>query len=94
MRRGVAFSTWATMDVLPPAKSKGPPRSETHAKQGKPVALPGTAGEPQGTLLALRVKDGGKSECPSVMGGIRAGISPDTKVGRLPPGHSWRESFD
>lgn len=48
---------WATMDDKPPANRKGPPRSEIHAEQGKPIALPATAGEPQGTLLARRVPD-------------------------------------
>ena len=35
---------------------RGPPRSEILAEQGKPVVLPVTAGEPQGTLLVLRVR--------------------------------------
>lgn len=82
------------MDNELPANRKGPIRSETHAEQGKPIGLPETAGEPQGTLLALWVEDGGESERPAVMDGIRAATSPDTKVGRLPPGHSWRENID
>lgn len=82
------------MDDQPPAKRKGPPRSETHAEQGKPVGPPETAGEPQGTLSALRVKECGESERPAVMDGIRAATSPDAKAGRLPRGHSWRENFD
>lgn len=90
----MAFNAWAIMDDTLPAKRKGPTRSETHAEQGKPMALPETAGEPQGTLSALWVKDGGESERPAVMDGIRAGTLPDTKVGRLPPGHSWRENID
>jgi ABC-type transporter lipoprotein component MlaA len=28
------------MDGRPPAKRKGPPRSEIHAEQGKPIVLP------------------------------------------------------
>lgn len=51
-------------------------------------------GEPQGTLLALWVKECGGSECPAVMDGIRAETLPDAKAGRLPRGHSWRENFD
>jgi|SRR5471030_2537896 len=82
------------MDNQPPAKRKGPPRSGIHVEQGKPVVLPATAGEPQGTLSALWVKERGKSECPAVMDGIRAETLPDAKAGRLPLGHSWRESFD
>lgn len=70
-----------------PANRRDPTRSEAYAEQDKPVALPETAGEPQGTLLALRVKEGGESEGPTVIAGIRAATSPDTKVGRLPPGH-------
>src|ERR1035437_1974309 len=82
------------MDDQPPAKRKGPPRSEIHAEQGKPIGPPATASELQGTLLALWVKECGKSERPAVMDGIRAETSPDAKAGRLPCGHSWRENFD
>src|SRR3954447_8116236 len=82
------------MDDQPPAKRKGPPRSEIYAEQGKPIGLPATAGGPSGTLLALWVKECGESECPAVMDGIRAETSPDAKAGRLPHGHSWRENFD
>ena len=74
------------MDDQPPAKRKGPPRSEIHAEQGKPIALPATVGELQGTPLALWVKECGKSERPAVMDGIRAETSPDAKAGRLPSG--------
>ncbi|WP_321150755.1 hypothetical protein [Aeromonas jandaei] len=42
----VVFEDWATMDNKPPAKRKGPPHSEIHAEQGKPITLPVTAGEP------------------------------------------------
>ena len=79
------------MDNQPPAKRRGPPRSETQAEQGKPITLPVTASEPQGTLSALWVEEGGKSEGLPVIGWIRAETSSDTKVGRLPRGHSWRE---
>lgn len=81
------------MDMTLPAKRRDPPRSEASAEQGKPIALPETAGEPQGTLLVLRVKEGGESEGPAVIAGIRAATSLDTKVGRLPLGHSWRENM-
>ena len=93
-RCGVAFVNWATMDDKPPANRKGPPRSETHAEQGKPIAPPATAGEPQGTLLARWVEDRGESERPAVMDGIRAETLPDAKAGRLPRGHSWRDNLD
>ena len=36
-------------------------RSGIHAAQGKPVGLPEAAGDPQGTLLTLRVKEYGKN---------------------------------
>ena len=39
------------MDMTPPVYKRDRTRSETHAEQGKPVTLPETAGEPQGTLL-------------------------------------------
>ena len=42
--------------------------------------------------MVVRVEDGGVSESPFVMSGIRVETLPDTKVGRLPPGRSWLES--
>lgn len=87
------LNDWATMDDQPPAKRKGPPRSEIQAEQGKPIVPPATAGEPQGTLLVWRVKESGESERLSVADGIRAATLLDTKVGRLPRGHSWRENL-
>ena len=57
------------MDITLPAKRKDPTRSEAYAEQGKPVTLPETAGQPQGTLLALRVKESGESESPAVIVG-------------------------
>ena len=59
------------MDSAPPAKRRDPPHSEINAEQGKPVVSPETAGEPQGTLLVLRVKDGGESEVPLCNGADR-----------------------
>ncbi|WP_228772733.1 hypothetical protein [Cupriavidus necator] len=82
------------MDKTPPANRKDPTRSETHVEQGKPVTPPPKAGEPQGTLLVLRVEERGKSKCLSVMGRIPTGTLSDAKAGRLPRGHSWRENFD
>lgn len=89
----MVFEHWAIMDKPPPAKRKGPPRSEIHAEQGKPVTLPETAGEPQGTLSVLRVKECGKSEGSAVMGEIRAETLSDAKAGRLLLGHSWRDNL-
>jgi hypothetical protein len=40
------------MDDQPPAKRKGPPRSETYAEQGKPIVLP----EAESTATATRVR--------------------------------------
>lgn len=48
--------------------------------------LPETAGEPQGTLLTLRVKEGGESEGLPVIGGIRAVTLPGAQASRLPQG--------
>jgi len=59
------------MDGVPPANRRDPPRSEINAEQGKPVALPETADEPQGTLLVLRVKERGKSIMPFCNGADR-----------------------
>jgi len=88
----MTFVLWVFMDMMPSVYRRDRTRSEIHAEQGKPVTLPETAGEPQGTLLTLRVKEYGKSERPSVMDGIRTEISFDTKVGRLPFGLSSQES--
>jgi RNA-directed DNA polymerase len=92
-RQGLASVCWVSMDIAPPADRRGPSRSEIHAEQDKPVVLPATAGEPQGTLLALRVRDCGKSERLPVMGRIPAAAWSDAKAGRLPRGHSWRENL-
>lgn len=64
----MVFKYWATMDNQPPAKRKGPPRSDIHVEQGKPVVLRATAGEPQGTLSALWVKERGKKRMPGCNG--------------------------
>ena len=55
-------------------------------EHGKPVLSPEMAGEPQGKLLAVRVRDCGKSESLSVMGriGIQNLFRP--KGSRLPHG--------
>ncbi len=66
------------MDKIPSANRGGPPHSEIHTEQGKPVTLPVTAGEPQGKLLVLRVEEFGKSKCFSVMEEIPTGV----QVGR------------
>jgi RNA-directed DNA polymerase len=42
----MARSPWAIVDSMPPAKRRGPPRSEIYVEQGKPVVLPAMAGEP------------------------------------------------
>lgn len=55
---------------MPPAKRQGLTHFVTHAKHGKPVSLPLGAGEPQGTLLAVRVKECGESESRPVIGQI------------------------
>lgn len=67
----MALLVWVIVDIVPPAKRRDPPRSEINAEQGKPVVLPVTAGEPQGTPLMLRVKDGGESEMPFCNGSDR-----------------------
>ena len=80
------------MDGVSSVYSRYPTHSEIYAEQGKPVVSPVTAGEPQGTLLALRVKDGGESECRSVMDRIGVETSLHAKVGRLPLGLSSQDS--
>lgn len=84
---------WTIVDGVPPAKRRGPIRSEIQAEQGKPEVLPEMAGEPQGTPLALRAEEQGKSEGRSVMGRIGVEISPHAKAGRLPYGLSSQESW-
>ena len=100
-------------DNAPPAERQNPSLHSGQAlnhmgtcmERGKPVGLPVKEGEPQGTLMGLRVEDGGKSQCLPVMGGI--GVEPVVKVretrrlarslhaqaGRLPPGCSSRENL-
>jgi hypothetical protein len=60
------------VDIKPPAYRKGPTHSETIAKQGKPVVSPITAGAMQRTLLMLRAKEDGESQCQAVMAWIPA----------------------
>jgi hypothetical protein len=64
-----------------------------YAEHGKPDASPETAGQPQGRLLAQRVKECGESQCRPVIGRIRVATSPDAKASRLPRGLSWQESL-
>jgi hypothetical protein len=56
-------------------RRKGPHRSEIHAEQGKPKGLPQAAGEPQGTLMVLWVKDCGKKRKPICNGWDTGGNS-------------------
>ena len=49
--------------------------------------------KPQGTLLDMRVKESGKSECRSVMHRIRIEILSGPKGSRLPGGARLRESL-
>jgi len=68
-------------------------RSVTHGKHGKPVSFPLGVARPQGRATAVRVEDGGKSEGPTVMAGIRVATSPGAKASRLPPGLPSRENL-
>ncbi|MDY7077316.1 MAG: hypothetical protein SXV54_10370, partial [Chloroflexota bacterium] len=65
-------------DVEPSAERQNLTYAGTCTERGKPVGLPVDASaresEPQGEPMGLRVEDGGKSECPPVMGGI--GVEP------------------
>ena len=88
----MALLVWVIMDIVPPAKRRDPTRSEINAEQGKSVVSPVMAGEPQGTPLVLRVKDGGESECRSVIDRIGVETSSHAKVGRLPLGLSSQDS--
>jgi hypothetical protein len=64
-------------DEEPPAERQDLTHTGTCTERGKPVGLPGVTreSEPQGTLMGLRVWDGGESECLSIMG--RIGVEPD-----------------
>lgn len=55
-------------------------------EHGKPVLSPEMAGEPQGKLLTVRVRDCGKSESLLVMGRIGIQNLFRSKEGRLPHG--------
>ena len=61
---------------------------------GKPEGPPEWESEPQGTLMDLRVRDDGESECRMVI--VRIGVEPSatslhTKVRRIPFGVSSRD---
>lgn len=56
------------------------PHAVMCAEHGKPDELPATAGQPQGRLLAQRVKECGASERRSVIKWIRAATSPGAKA--------------
>jgi hypothetical protein len=65
-------------DDEPPAERQDLTHTGTCTERGKPVGLPAIReSEPQGTLMGLRVWDGGRSECLPVMGGI--GVEPVSK---------------
>ena len=65
---GVVFEYWATMDVEPPAKLKGPNRSESQAEQGKPVALPLCGKPPERKAVGAAGRGMQKKRMPSCNG--------------------------
>lgn len=69
------------------------PLNVMYAEHGKPDAPPETAGQPQGRLLAQRVKECGESQRRSVIERIRVATSPGAKASRLPRGLSWQENL-
>ena len=92
-------------DTAPPAERQNLTHTGTCTKRGKPTGLPVKESEPRGTLMGLRVWDGGESKSLPVTGGI--GVEPDdegreprrlatslhAQAGRLPPGRSSRENL-
>ena len=68
------------------------PRVVMNAEHGKPDVPPATAGQPQGKLMAQRVKDCGESQGCSVIEQIRATL-PGAKASRLPQGLSWQQTL-
>ena len=60
-------------------------------EHGKPILPPSRAGQPQGRLLAVWVKDAGESERQTVMAWIGGETFSHAKAGRLPAGLSGRE---
>ena len=82
----------AHTDLMTTGVQAGPkPRVVMFEEHGKPNTPPVTAGQPQGRLMAQWVKEGGESECRSVMGRIR--VLPGAKASPLLPGLSWRDSL-
>ena len=65
-------------DTAPPAERQNLNHMGTCMERGKPVGLPVKESEPQGTLIGLRVEDGGESKSLAVIGGI--GVEPVVKV--------------
>ena len=82
----------AHTDLMTTVVQAGPkPRVVMFEEHGKPNTPPVTAGQPQGRLMAQWVKEGGESECRSVMGRIR--VLPGAKASPLPLGLPWQESL-
>jgi hypothetical protein len=82
----------AHTDLMTTGVQAGPkPRVVMFEEHGKPNTPPVTAGQPQGRLMAQWVKEGGESECRSVMGRIR--VLPGAKASPLPLGLPWQESL-
>ena len=67
-----------------------------YAELGKPdgaSGLYGGQGRSRDLLMLQRVKDGGESECRSVMGRIGDGTCPDAKACRLPLGNPSQDGL-
>ena len=91
---GIGAPNSPIADDAPPAEMQSLSHtSGTCTERGKPVdfladALSIRESEPQGTLMGLRVWDGGRSECHPVMGWI--GVEPS---GNITPRESGLTSY-
>lgn len=85
-----SFTMGHTDRMATGVQAKPNPRVVMYAKHGKPDVPPATAGQPQGRLLAQRVKDCGESQGCSVIEQIRE-MLPGAKASRLPQGLSWQQ---
>jgi RNA-directed DNA polymerase len=82
----------AHTDSMTTGVQAGPkPRVVMFEEHGKPNTPPVTAGQPQGRLMAQWEKEGGESECRSVM--VRIRVLPGAKASPLPLGLPWQESL-
>lgn len=87
------FATEHTDSMTTGVQAGPTPPVVMFSEHGKPDEPPVTAGQPQGRLMAQRVKECGVSEGRSVVERIRVATLPGAKASPLPQGLPWRENL-